>query len=149
MGINEKMVRCYRNQYKQRHNTLKKALVEVEDQYNLKVTQEQQFANGELERIAREKAAQTLQPVHDPGSKDVDCFGAELQRHLAMKTLQRYDSIRKGEERRVLYNPDQSSEEEVLSEQLELIYSKSKKNREVQQKYTSPGYNFDEADDDV
>lgn len=56
MGINEKMVQCYRNQYKQRHNTLKKALAEVEDQYNIKVTQEQQFANGELERIARERA---------------------------------------------------------------------------------------------
>ena len=26
MGINEVMVTCFRNQYKQRHNTLKKAL---------------------------------------------------------------------------------------------------------------------------
>ena len=146
MGINEKMVQCYRNQYKQRHNTLKKALAEVEDQYNIKVTQEQQFANGELERIARERAVQTLQPIRDPDNEDEDCLGAEHQRHLARKTLQRYDSIKKGEERRVLYNPDQSSDEEALSAQLEQIYTRTKKskNREAQSKYASPGYNFDE-----
>ena len=148
MGINEKMVMCYRNQYKQRHNTLKKALAEVEDQYNIKVTQEQQFANGELERIAREKAVQTLRPIKDSDNKDVDCFGTELQRHLARQTLQRYDSIKKGEERRVLYNPDQSSDEEMLSQQLEQIYTRTKRNRNEQHKYTSPGYNFDEIGDD-
>jgi len=37
MGINDVMVTCFRNQYKQRHNTLKKALVEVEDTYGLNV----------------------------------------------------------------------------------------------------------------
>ena len=38
MGINETMVTCFRNQYKQRHNTLKKALTEVEDTYGITVT---------------------------------------------------------------------------------------------------------------
>ena len=38
MGINETMVTCFRNQYKQRHNTLKKALVEVTDTYGITVT---------------------------------------------------------------------------------------------------------------
>lgn len=46
----------------------------------------------------------------------------------------------------MLYNPDQSSDEEALSAQLEQIYTRTKKskNREAQSKYASPGYNFDE-----
>lgn len=151
MGINEKTVQRHRDQYKQRHCTLKKALAEVEDQYNIRVTQEQQFANGELERIARGKAVQTLQPARDSGGEDAGGFGAEHQRDLARKTLLRLDSIRKGSERRVLYNPDQSSDEEVLSAQLEQIYARTTKHRGVRHNAistTSPGYNFDEADEE-
>ena len=56
------MVKCYRRQYKHRYITLKRALDEVEDQYNIRLTQELQFANGELERVARERATMTLYP---------------------------------------------------------------------------------------
>ena len=54
------MVKCYRRQYKHRYITLKRALDEVEDQYNIRLTYEPQFANGELERVARERATMTL-----------------------------------------------------------------------------------------
>ena len=47
MGINETMVTCFKNQYKQRHNTLKKALIEVQDTYGIHVT------NGKEEDIKR------------------------------------------------------------------------------------------------
>ena len=47
MGINETMVTCFKNQYKQRHNTLKKALIEVQDTYGIHVT------NGKKEDIKR------------------------------------------------------------------------------------------------
>ena len=60
LGINKNMVQSYRRQYKHRYITLKKALDEVEDQYNLRLTYEPQFANGELERVARERATMTL-----------------------------------------------------------------------------------------
>ena len=70
----------------------------------------------------------------------------EIKKQLAKKTLERYDSMKKGEARRVLYNPDQSSEEEALSDQLELMYSKTRRIGQVRNgDFTSPGYNLDEA----
>ena len=38
MGINEEKVTYFRNQYKQRHNTLKKSLLELEDAHGIHVT---------------------------------------------------------------------------------------------------------------
>ena len=65
MGINEVMVTCFRNQYKQRHLTLKKALKEVEDTYGICVTK---LSESNVRRMSEVRQIRKISLLKDRGA---------------------------------------------------------------------------------
>lgn len=119
MGINDVMVTCFRNQYKQRHNTLKKALKEVEDTYGMKVS-----SMGAINQITalKDQTKDLYKEKRDKARKRMSLFkerdrseenGSDFRAAVRRAFDDNYHAERTPKTpesgRRLMYNPEQSS----------------------------------------